>query len=75
VDNSEIGSRVILATFQDPAVCHCIGGQTIAKSAFRREHDAPAEHFVLKKWNTRKLGYIKMTESGNNRRQTFCGTG
>jgi hypothetical protein len=53
-------------------ICHCTDCQTITGSAFRANIAAPAEHFVLKSGTPKS--YIKTAESGNKRRQAFCGT-
>jgi hypothetical protein len=52
-------------------ICHCTDCQTITGSAFRANIAAPAEHFVLKSGTPKS--YIKTAESGNKRRQAFCG--
>jgi hypothetical protein len=52
-------------------ICHCTDCQTITGSAFRTNIAAPAEHFVLKSGTPKS--YIKTAESGNKRRQAFCG--
>lgn len=53
-------------------ICHCTDCQMITGSAFRTNITAPAEHFVLKSGTPKS--YVKTAESGNKRRQAFCGT-
>jgi hypothetical protein len=53
------------------SLCHCTDCQMITGSAFRANIPAPASHFVLKSGTPKS--YIKTAESGNHRRQVFCG--
>jgi hypothetical protein len=53
-------------------ICHCTDCQTITGSAFRANIAAPAAHFALKRGTPKS--YVKTAESGNKRRQIFCGT-
>ena len=53
-------------------ICRCIDCQMITGSAFRANIAPPAEHFVLKSGTPKS--YVKPAESGNKRRQVFCGT-
>ena len=53
-------------------ICHCTDCQTITGSAFRANITAPGAHFVLKSGTPKS--YVKVAESGNKRRQAFCGT-
>jgi hypothetical protein len=54
------------------SLCHCTDCQMISGSAFRANIPAPAPHFVLQSGTPKS--YIKTAESGNQRRQVFCGT-
>jgi len=58
----------------DPAtltICHCTDCQTFTGSAFRANITAPAEHFAL--LTGTPSSYVKVADSGNRRRQVFCG--
>jgi hypothetical protein len=52
-------------------ICHCTDCQRMSGSAFRANISAPAEHFKLLRGELKS--YIKIAESGNKRRHTFCG--
>jgi hypothetical protein len=52
-------------------VCHCTDCQTLTGTAFRAVVTAPAETFVLRSGVPKT--YVKTAESGNKRRQAFCG--
>lgn len=59
----------------DPAsmsICHCTDCQTLSGSPFRATIRAPAESFRLTRGTP--TTYVKTAESGNRRRQAFCGT-
>ena len=53
------------------SVCHCTDCQTLTGTAFRTSVRVPAAQFVLRRGTP--ASYIKTAESGNERRQTFCG--
>ncbi len=52
-------------------ICHCTDCQTITGWAFRANITAQVKHFVLKSGTPKT--YVKTAESGNKRRQAFCG--
>jgi hypothetical protein len=52
-------------------ICHCTDCQTLTGTAFRAVVTAPAETFVLRSGVPKT--YVKTAESGNKRRQAFCG--
>ena len=54
-------------------ICHCPDCQMVTGWALRASIVAPAEHFVLKSGTPKS--YVKTAESGNERRQVFCGGG
>jgi len=51
-------------------VCHCSDCQMLTGSAYRVNVSAPMESFVLKKGEPKS--YIKIADSGNQRRHAFC---
>ena len=52
-------------------ICHCTDCQALTGSAFRAVVSAPADSFVLRSGAPKN--YMKVAESGNKRRHTFCG--
>jgi hypothetical protein len=52
-------------------ICHCTDYDITTSSAFRANITAPAEDF--KRLTQSPSSYIKIAESGNARRQVFCG--
>ena len=54
---------------QNVAICHCADCQTLSASAFRTIVMVPEENLELK--GEPKV-YVKTSESGNQREQTFC---
>ena len=53
------------------AVCHCTDCQTFSGAPFRASVPAPAAQFRL--LSGKPKVYVKTAESGNRRRQHFCG--
>jgi hypothetical protein len=55
------------------SICHCADCQTLTGTAFRISVPVPAAQFHLRRGTPKS--YVKQTaESGNPRRQAFCGT-
>ena len=54
------------------SICHCTDCQILSGSAFRTSISVPAAQFVLLRGTL--AGYVKTGDSGNRRRQAFCGT-
>ena len=52
-------------------ICHCTDCQTLTGSPYRAVVSAPAANFVLRTGSPKS--YVKTAESGNKRRQAFCG--
>ena len=52
-------------------ICHCTDCQALTGTAFRAVVAAPAAHFKLRSGTPKS--YVKVAESGNKRRQAFCG--
>jgi hypothetical protein len=66
--------RISFEAEVDPSaltICHCTDCQTFSGSAFRGSITAPAEHFKL--LSGTPSSYVKTADSGNQRRQVFCG--
>ncbi|MBV8565490.1 MAG: GFA family protein [Methylobacteriaceae bacterium] len=55
----------------DVTICHCTDCQRFSGSAFRTSVPVPVELFVLLSGTPNS--YVKTAESGNQRRQAFCG--
>jgi len=51
-------------------ICHCTDCQRLTGSAFRVFLHADSAHFAI--LSGRPKGYVKIAESGNRRRHTFC---
>jgi hypothetical protein len=59
----------------DPAqisICHCTDCQILTGTAFRTSVPVPAAQFKLLRGEPKS--YVKTADSGNRRRQGFCGT-
>ena len=52
-------------------ICHCTDCQTLTGSAFRANVTVSAEHFTLLSGTPNS--YVKIADSGNQRRHAFCG--
>ena len=52
-------------------ICHCTDCQALTGTAFRAVVAAPAAQFALRSGTPKS--YVKVAESGNKRRQAFCG--
>jgi hypothetical protein len=66
--------QISFAAEVDPTaltICHCTDCQITTGSAFRANIPTPAENFTLLTGTPNS--YIKIAESGNPRRQAFCG--
>ena len=74
VDGSCHCGQVTFQAEVDPTaltICHCTDCQTTTGSAFRANITTAAENFTL--LSGTPSSYIKTAESGNPRRQVFCG--
>ena len=54
------------------SLCHCTDCQILTGTAFRTSVPVPAAQFTLRRGAPKS--YVKTAESGNKRRQAFCGT-
>jgi hypothetical protein len=66
--------QIMFAAEVDPtalSICHCTDCQTFTGSAFRANIPADAGSFTL--LSGTPSSYVKTAESGNQRRQVFCG--
>ena len=73
VDGACHCGRISFSAEVDPAktiVCHCTDCQVFSGSPFRAVVPAPIETFEL---NGEPKYYEKVADSGNRRRQAFCG--